>query len=199
MTAIAIATVSCDLAFVAWTGVYFEKTAQGDVKLPHRPQGLHNRGRVRDTAPHMPIPFASPAVEQAFVAFPSAPRKRLLAIRELIFSMAADTDGVGTLTETLKWGAPAYLTQQSHSGSTVRLGCPKTPPGSCALYFNCNTDLVDTFRSLFPEGLQFEGNRAIVLAPDTPMDKQALALCIRAALTYYCDRKKIKRQRTTAD
>jgi len=137
----------------------------------------------------MTIAFASPAVEQAFAAFPPAARRRLLAIRGLIFSVAAATDGVGEVTETLKWGEPAYLTAQSRSGSTIRLGRPKAQPGHCALYFNCNTDLVDTFRSLFPVGLQFEGNRAIVLAPDAPIDKQALALCIGAALSYHRDKK----------
>lgn len=141
----------------------------------------------------MPIAFANPAVEQTFAAFPPAARKRLLAIRDLIFSVAATTEGVGEVTEALKWGEPAYLTAQSRSGSTIRLGCPKSSPGHCALYFNCNTNLVDTFRSLFPSELQFEGNRAIVFAPDAPVDKQALTLCIGAALTYHHD--KSKRQR----
>lgn len=142
----------------------------------------------------MPTAFASADVQQAFAAFAPAARKRLMAIRRMIFSVAADTDGVGRLTETLKWGEPAYLTQQSRSGSTVRLGCPKTPPGYTAVYFNCNTNLVDTFRSLFPDGLRFDGNRAIVFAPDDELDEQELALCIRAALTYHRD----KRRRTRA-
>lgn len=133
----------------------------------------------------MHIAFANPSVEQAFAAFAPAARKRLLAIRSQIFSIAAATEGVGEVTETLKWGEPAYLTMQSRSGSTIRLGCPKTQPGHCALYFNCKTNLVDTFRSLFPNELQFEGNRAIVLAPDAPIDRQALALCIGAALSYH--------------
>jgi hypothetical protein len=98
------------------------------------------------------------------------------------------------LEETLRWGAPAYLTRQSGSGSTIRLGCPKSQPGHCAVYFNCNTDLVDSFRTLFPQELHFEGNRAIVFGPDEPIDKQALALCIGAALTYHRDRKKQRRR-----
>ena len=141
----------------------------------------------------MRIAFASPAVEQAFATFPPAARRRLLAVRATIFSVAVATEGVGEITETLKWGEPAYLTAKSRSGSTIRLGCPRAQPGHCALYFNCNTNLVETFRSLFPNELQFQGNRAIVLAPDARIDKQALALCIGAALTYHRD--KTKRQR----
>lgn len=146
----------------------------------------------------MIIAFASPDVEQAFATFPPAARRRLLAIRTLIFSVAAAIEGVGEITETLKWGEPAYLTARSRSGSTIRLGCPKARSGRCALYFSCNTDLVDTFRSLFPEGLQIEGNRAIVFTLDAPIDSQALALCIGAALTYHRDKNK-NQQKTTPD
>lgn len=130
-------------------------------------------------------PISGPDVARAFDALAPAARRQLMAVRALIFDVAARSDGVGPLTETLKWGEPAYLTAQSRSGSTIRLGCPKSQPGHCAVYFTCNTDLVDTFRSLFPQELRFEGKRAIVFAPDERIDKPALALCIGAALTYH--------------
>ena len=56
--------------------------------------------------------------------FPTASRKTLLKVRQLIFECAAADDAIGTLTETLKWGEPAYLTEQTKSGSTI----------SCLLY-----------------------------------------------------------------
>ena len=130
------------------------------------------------------------AVAAVFDSFPPAPRKRLLAIRTLIHSVAAATDGVGEIEETLKWGEPAYLTTRSRSGSTIRLGCPTSQPGHCAVYFNCNTTLVDTFRNLFPNELRFEGNRAIVFAPGERIDTQALAVCVKAALTYHRDKRR---------
>ena len=138
--------------------------------------------------------ITDPAVAQVFDAFPSAARKRLLGIRALIHSVAAAAEGVGDIEETLKWGEPAYRTTQSGSGSTIRLGCPKSQPGYCAVYFNCNTDLVDNFRTMFPQGLRFEDNRAIVFAPGDAIDRQALALCIGAALTYHRDKKRRRRQ-----
>jgi hypothetical protein len=101
--------------------------------------------------------ITDPAVAQAFAALPSTAHKRLLTIRALILDVAANTDCVGALEEALKWGEPAYLTRQSGSGSTIRLGCPKLQPGYCAVYFNCNTDLVDRFRTLFPLSLHFAG------------------------------------------
>jgi len=133
-----------------------------------------------------------PATAQAFEAVSPAVRKRLLAIRALIRAVASTTDGVGELAETLQWGEPAYLTTQSRIGSSIRLGCPKSQPDHCAVYFNCNTNLVDTFRSLFPHELRFEGNRAIVFAPGKRIDKQALAVCFGAALTYHRDSRRNK-------
>jgi hypothetical protein len=43
--------------------------------------------------------FAEPAVAAVFAAYPAALRKCLLALRELVFDVAARTDGVGALTE----------------------------------------------------------------------------------------------------
>ena len=65
-------------------------------------------------------PFESEAVAETFNAYPPKIRKRLIALRSLIFETADKTEGVGALEETLKWGEPAYLTSKSKSGSTVR-------------------------------------------------------------------------------
>ncbi|MEO7496590.1 MAG: DUF1801 domain-containing protein [Massilia sp.] len=130
-------------------------------------------------------PFGSIAVAEAFAAFPDDVRERLLALRALVLSTAHLTAGVGRLEETLKWGEPAYLTSSTNSGSTVRLGWKKSAPAQYVIYFNCKTDLVDTFRSLFPGEFKFEGNRAIVFALDDVVPLDALAFCISAALTYH--------------
>lgn len=133
----------------------------------------------------MVTPFQSAAVAQAFEAYPPAIRRRLLALRELIFRTAASTPGVGELQETLKWGEPAYLTTRSKSGSTVRIGWKKSRPTEYAMYFNCQTTLVDTFKSLFPDDFQFEGNRAIVFHDSQAVPTDTLAFCVAAALTYH--------------
>lgn len=130
-------------------------------------------------------PFQSTAVAQAFDTYPPGIRRRLLALRELVFRTAASTDGVGALQETLKWGEPAYLTTATRSGSTVRLGWKKARPQEYAIYFNCQTTLVDTFRTLFPHELRFEGNRAIVFREPDEVPAEALRFCIAAALTYH--------------
>lgn len=134
-------------------------------------------------------PFEDAAVGQAFQAYPDDVRSKLLALRELVFDTAAGTPGVGRLDETLKWGEPAYVTAQSGSGSTVPVGWKKARPAQYAMYFHCQTNLVETFRTLFPGEFNFEGRRAIVfeLSDRVPID--SMALCIAAALTYHLKRR----------
>ena len=133
----------------------------------------------------MTKPFANAAVAHAFAAYPPRMRPKLLALRELIFQTAAATKGVGDLEETLKWGEPAYLTTKSKSGSTVRIDWKKSHPSQYAMYFNCQTNLVETFKTLFPAEFKFEGNRAIVFLESEAIPADALAYCIAAALTYH--------------
>jgi hypothetical protein len=130
-------------------------------------------------------PFANTAVAQTFATYPPEMRSKLLALRELILRTAASTDGVGDIEETLKWGEPAYLTAASGSGSTVRIAWKKARPTEYALYFNCQTTLVETFRALFPDDFRFEGNRAIVFNASDAVPTDALVFCIAAALTYH--------------
>ena len=77
------------------------------------------------------------------------------------------------------------LTPQSKSGSTVRIAWRKRAPDHYAMYFVCHTNLVGTFRSLFPKDFHFEGNRALVFHKDEPPPHEALVFCIRAALAYH--------------
>ncbi|WP_199914481.1 DUF1801 domain-containing protein [Aminobacter sp. MSH1] len=124
-------------------------------------------------------------IMEALSRHPEAVRARLLDIRSLIFEVAAESEGVGPLTETLKWGEPAYLTEASGSGSTVRLGAPRSFPDKCAVFFNCNTTLLETFRSHLGGELEFEGNRAVIVPAEAAVPEAALAFCLRAALTYH--------------
>lgn len=128
--------------------------------------------------------FASPQVAAVFAAYPRGVRKRLLFLRQLVFSTAAATEGVGALEESLKWGQPAYLTRESRSGSTIRIDCRKADPHTYAMYFHCQTDLVHRFRTLFPRTFAFEGNRALVFHEDQEIPVRELEVCIAAALTY---------------
>jgi Domain of unknown function (DU1801) len=126
----------------------------------------------------------APSVQAVFDSYPPPLRKKLLTLRQLILDTAATTEGVGTLEETLKWGEPAYVTTHSKSGSTVRIDRKKNQD-RYAIYFNCNTTLVDTFRSMFPDSFHFEGNRALVFDVKDALPKKELGFCIAMALTYH--------------
>ncbi|MEN3931211.1 DUF1801 domain-containing protein [Microvirga sp. W0021] len=130
--------------------------------------------------------FEDATVEAVFNAYPQQFRKALLALREIIFEVAAETEGVGPLSEVLKWSQPSYLTEKTGSGTTVRLD--RFGDSSVAVFFHCQTTLVETFRELFPE-LKYEKNRAIVLDPVKALPADVLAICIKMALTYKLKRK----------
>jgi hypothetical protein len=123
-------------------------------------------------------------VADVIASFPAAARERLLAVRALIFE-AAEAERVGPLTETLKWGEPAYLTERSRAGSTIRLGWKPASPQTIAIYFNCKTTLVESFRATLGDALSFEANRAVLLDLSRPLPAEAVRLCVAAALTYH--------------
>ncbi|MEX0955651.1 MAG: DUF1801 domain-containing protein [Rhizobiaceae bacterium] len=129
--------------------------------------------------------FADPNVEQAFDALPVAARDGLLALRSLIFEAAATHQAVGRIEETLKWGQPSYLTPETKSGSTIRLGVPRSPHHDYALFVHCQTDLTRQFETHYPGVFDFEGTRALLFRADKPIHADALRHCIGMALTYH--------------
>lgn len=133
--------------------------------------------------------FENPVVAKVFEAYPPHMRRNLMALRKLIFETAASTGGVGKIEETLKWGEPAYVTSQSKSGSTIRIAWKKSAPSQYAMYFHCQTNLVETFRMLFPNDFKFEGNRAIIFKEGDVVPTESLTYCIAAALIYHRGKK----------
>lgn len=126
--------------------------------------------------------FKDSKVAAVFGAYPAELRAKLLALRRLILDTARSLDGVGPLDETLKWGQPSYLTQ-SKSGSTIRIDALKGGDGY-AMYVHCQTDLVETFRELYPTQMSYGGNRSILFKTNDRLPQKALAHCIGLALTY---------------
>lgn len=134
-------------------------------------------------------PAPKKEVERVFLSYPEGIRLKLHHLRDLILSTASAIDAVGPIEETLKWGEPAYLTEKSRSGSTIRIGWRPSAPTRYAMYFNCRTSLVDTFRTLFPD-LDFEGNRAMVFDERTNIPDESVRRCVELALTYHLRKKR---------
>lgn len=103
--------------------------------------------------------------------------------RQLIAQSAQETEGVGPLIESVKWGEPSFTPAKRNIGSSVRL--QQRDDRDVALMFICHTGLVDDFRDLYGDRLEFEGNRAIVLKSGQEYDAPAVKHCIALALTYH--------------
>lgn len=133
--------------------------------------------------------FGDAKVAAVFKAYPPAVRTRLLALRELVFDVAAATPGVGRLAETLKWGQPSYLTAESGSGTTVRIDRLKGRDDGYAVYFHCQSGLVETFRTIYPETFTYEGKRALLFGIKGRVPVRALRHCLALALTHHARKK----------
>ena len=134
-------------------------------------------------------PFQNSAVAEVFEKYPPKIRKKMLALRELVFEVAANAEGVGEIEETLKWGEPAYL---SKIGSTVRMDSKPAAPSHYSMYFHCQTTLVETFRTMFPSDFTYVGNREIVFHENDAVPFDALALCVEMSLTYHRDKDRLR-------
>ena len=126
--------------------------------------------------------FKSPEVAEVFNNYPKLMRQKLMLLRQLVLETALQNDGVGPLEETLKWGEPSYVTK---SGSTIRMDWKSSKPDQYALYFNCKTKLVDTFKELYGNKLKLEGNRAIVFHQNDEIPVDEVRHCIFLSLTYH--------------
>ena len=129
--------------------------------------------------------FADPEVAAVFEGYAPAIRGRLLRLRELIFAAAGDLPGIGGLVETLKWGQPAYLTGKPKTGSTIRIDAFGGRDESYAMFFHCQSRLVESFRALYPQTFTFEGKRALVFGLRDKIPADELRHCISLALTYH--------------
>jgi hypothetical protein len=130
-----------------------------------------------------------PAVKAALDACPLPARRQLLTLRKLIHDTARKTEGVGPLDEALKWGQVSFLTNESKSGSTIRIDRVKSDDNQVAVFFHCQTNLVETFRERYPE-LSYSGNRAILLDADKKLPEAKLRHCVALALTYHLGKRK---------
>ena len=128
-------------------------------------------------------------VKDTFDSYPEAAGKRLMQVRQLIFKCASKDNAICELKETLKWGEPAYLTEQTGSGSTIRLGYKDNQPDTVAVYFNCQTTIVKDIQQRYPDQFKCENNRVLLLPIGKPLPKKELSECLEIALKYHINKK----------
>ena len=86
----------------------------------------------------------NPLVVQKFHTYPDEIKPKMLFLRQLILE-TAEMEKIDHVEETLKWGEPRYLYK---SGSTIRIDWKESAPNQYAMYFNCRTILVETFKEM---------------------------------------------------
>jgi len=123
-----------------------------------------------------------PRVNEVFANYPDEVRHKMKALRDLVIETAKETKGVDDLEITLKWGEPSFVTK---NGSTLRMDWKEKSPDQYAMYFQCSSRLVNTYRLVFDHTFQFEGNRAILFHLDQKLPVEELKECIKASLTYH--------------
>lgn len=121
-------------------------------------------------------------VDEIFANYPEKVREKMQFLRALVIETAEETEGVDELQETLKWGEPSFVTK---NGSTLRMDWKEKSPEQYAMYFQCTSRLVHTFRIVFDGKFQYEGNRAIVFGLNQKIPELELKECIKASLTYH--------------
>jgi len=129
------------------------------------------------------IPAMDPKVADVFATFDETAKAGLKQLRRLIFQIADETEGVGHVAEVLRWGQPSYVTPVTKSGSTIRLGVPKT--GGFAIFTHCQTTIMSDFAASFPGWDKFDGNRGVLFESQKDIDPTRHGLLIKSALTYH--------------
>ena len=140
----------------------------------------------------------TPVIEEAISAHGPKVQKVLRELHHLVHATARKLEGVGTVSDALRWGQPSFLTLETGSGSTIRMDGLRDDPSRVALYFHCQSGLVAQFRELYGEKLTFEKNRAILLSVNKPLPRHELAHCISLALTHHLRKKTQRQQRKKA-
>ncbi len=123
-----------------------------------------------------------PEFETKFAAYPDFARNKLQFLRTLVIETAKDIPEITSLEETLKWGEPSFVTK---TGSTLRIDWKNKTPNQYAMYFQCSSRLVETFKLVFGNLFTYEKNRAIIFQLDQEIPVAALKKCIKATLTYH--------------
>lgn len=119
-------------------------------------------------------------IQNKFAQYPPQVKPALNALRELIYTLVSELK-LGDIEESLKWGEPSFKVK---TGSPIRIDWKAATPDNYYIFFNCQTKLVDTFRELYSDVLEFQGNRAVVLKLNEPLPETKIKHCLTLALTY---------------
>lgn len=128
------------------------------------------------------IIVTDPKFEEKIENYPDTVKQKMENLRKLVRIVAQECENIDKLVETLKWNEPSFITKH---GSTLRMDWKEKTPNQYAMYFQCSSRLVDTFKMIFENKFQYEGNRAIIFQLDQDIPIAELNECIKATLNYH--------------
>ena len=120
---------------------------------------------------------------EAIAPYSLMAQKLLSHLRKLVHKTAGELPEVGEITEALRWNQFSFLTEKS--GSTFRIDGKRNDANVVAMYFHCQSGLIDQFKTHYAKELKFEGKRAIILDVNDKLPEAALRHCISLALTHH--------------
>ena len=125
---------------------------------------------------------SDPRVEQLIQKYPERARTGLLHLRQLILTVARESDEITQIEETLRWGEPSFLTKY---GSTIRIDWKEKNPEYITAFFKCTSKLVPAFRAVYGNVFVFEKNRGIHFKIGDKIPEAELKHCFSMALRYH--------------
>lgn len=121
---------------------------------------------------------------KTFALWPDTAQNAALAIRTLCWRVAEAAE-TGPLSESLKWGQPAWRPQKPRIGSTLRLSWRADAPDHLDLFVDCKTDIAARVTNAFPQAFDSDARRRLTIATGVPMPSDALWHLARTTLTYH--------------
>lgn len=124
----------------------------------------------------------SPEAKEKFKSYPRGIKSKMNRLRKLIIDTAKESESIQELEETLKWGEPSYIAKK---GSTIRIDWKAKSPDQYAMYFQCTSKLVPTFKEVYGNLFKYQKSRAILFDLNEELPLNELKDCIAMALHYH--------------
>lgn len=130
------------------------------------------------------MPPLAPDLLATFAHWPNAAQNTALSVRTLCWRVA-EAAGIGPLSESLKWGQPAWRPIKPRTGSTLRISWRADAPDRLDLFVDCKTDLAARFTAQFPDAFDSDARRRLTIATVAPVPEDALRHLAHQTFTYH--------------
>ncbi|MEO0765464.1 MAG: DUF1801 domain-containing protein [Pseudomonadota bacterium] len=122
----------------------------------------------------------SPDILNVIASWPQHAQQHLLTARTIAFDVA-EAQPATELTESLKWGEPAW--RPLRGGTTLRMSW-KADQDALGLFVDCKTDLCARMQSDFPDAFRYAAPRALYLDANAALPQDALRHLAEMAFRY---------------